>query len=110
MLSLLSHTCHLSLDNSLSSSEDLWCLRLSKALNPEALLFADDDPLQLLRAWVDPAVWQRLRLRFPSQRVVQLERKARVLEDAHSRLDTLWQAIVWRITTPPQEESQPPPS
>lgn len=107
MLSLLNHTCQLSLDNSLSGSEHLWCLRLSKALNPEALLFADDDPLQLLRAWVDPAVWQRLRLRFSSQRVVRLEHKPRVQEDAHSRLDTLWQAIVWRITTPPHEESQP---
>lgn len=99
MLALLGNTCHRPIDGAVSEIQHLWCLRLSKALNPEALLHPDDDPLQLLRAWINPAIWQRLRLRFSRSRVLKLEETHAALEDAHSRLDTLWQAIVWRVTT-----------
>lgn len=104
MLALLGNTCHRPLDGAVSETQHLWCLRLSKALNPEAMLHADDDPLQLLRAWVSPAIWQRLRLRFSRPRVLKLEETHAALEDAHSRLDTLWQAIVWRVTTTSGED------
>ncbi|MEO8490605.1 type III secretion protein [Pseudomonas sp.] len=99
MLALLGNTCHRPIDGTVSEPQHLWCLRISKALKPETLLQPDDDPLQLLRAWLTPAIWQRLRLRFSRPRVLKLEETHASLEDAHSRLDTLWQAIVWRVTT-----------
>lgn len=104
MLALLGNTCHRPIDGPVSDIHHQWCLRLSKALSPEALLQPEDDPLQLLRAWVSPAIWQRLRLRFSRPRVQQMEATSYSLEDAHSRLDTLWQAIVWRVTTTSDED------
>ncbi|NWD25898.1 type III secretion protein [Pseudomonas yamanorum] len=104
MLALLGDTCHRSIDGSLSETQHLWCLRLSKALSMDTLLSDNDDPLQLLRAWVEPTVWQRLRLRFARHRVLALEQNTHTFEDPHSRLDTLWQAVVWRITTTTNEE------
>lgn len=83
----------------LNEEELLWCQRFSKALPPSNLLFDYEDPLQLLHHWVDPATWQRLRLRFARQRVLALEQQAHLRHDSSSRLDTLWQAVVWRITT-----------
>lgn len=82
----------------LSDSHHLWCMRLSKAL-PPAMLAPDADPLQLLHSWVDPTTWQRLRLRFPRERVHQVEQQNLSLENGSSRLNTLWQAVVWRVTT-----------
>lgn len=82
----------------LSENHHQWCIRLSKAMPPDMLL-PDADPLQLLHRWVDPSIWQRLRLRFPHQRVCEVEKKICSLENAHSRLNTLWQAVVWRVTT-----------
>jgi len=99
MLALLSDTCHRPIDGVLSENQHLWCLSLSKALNPNTVLSHDDDPLQLLRAWVDPTVWQRLRLRFARHRVLALEQKNADFYDVHNRLDILWQAVVWRVTT-----------
>ena len=40
--------------------------------------------MQLLRAWVEPAVWQRLRLRLPPDRVQALETTHLPFDDAHS--------------------------
>ena len=48
---------------------------------------------------VEPATWQRLRLRFSRERVVEVEEKNVLIEYANSRLNTLWQAVVWRVTT-----------
>lgn len=81
----------------LSDSHHQWCTRLSKAL-PPALLLPDADPLQLLHSWVEPSIWQRLRLRFPRIRVQEAEEKPSI-ESAGSQLNTLWQAVVWRVTT-----------
>lgn len=81
----------------LSEAHHQWCMRLSKALPPDMLL-PNDDPLQLLRSWVKPATWQRLRLRFPCERVLEMEKRTLSFENGHSRLNTLWQAVVWRIT------------
>jgi hypothetical protein len=105
-LALIDSVCRPAIAAPLSEHQHLWCMRLSKALPPDMLL-PDDDPLQLLRTWVEPATWQRLRLRFPCQRVLELEKNPLSLENAYNRLDTLWQAVVWRVTTMTHEKAQP---
>ncbi len=80
-----------------SDPHHLWCMRLSKALPPD-MLSSDAEPLQLLYSWVEPTTWQRLRLRFARERILEVEKKNRALE-SNSRLKTLWQAVVWRATT-----------
>ncbi|OXS21909.1 type III secretion protein [Pseudomonas fluorescens] len=91
---------------SLSEDHHLWCMSLSKALAPDMLL-PEDDPLQLLCNWVAPTVWQRLRLRFPLERILTLEERSPVFENACSRLITLWQAVIWRATSRPDHDSLP---
>lgn len=68
MLALLDNVCRPATDSQLSQDQYDWCQRLSKALRPDTLLSGKEDPLQLLRAWVTPAIWQRLRLRFERRR------------------------------------------
>lgn len=92
----------------LSDSQHLWCTRLSKAL-PPAMLSPGADPLQLLHSWTGPETWQRLRLRFPRERVHKVEQNNASLENASSRLNMLWQAVVWRVTTP-ENDPMPPDS
>ncbi len=98
VLELIDSTCRPTQTSALNENLHQWCNRLSKAL-PADMLLPDDDPLQLLRTWVCPATWQRIRLRFPRPRVLDLERKALALGDSYNRLDTLWHAVVWRIAT-----------
>lgn len=98
VLALINSTCRPTDASVLNENLHQWCNRLSKALPPDMLL-PDDDPLQLLRTWVSPASWQRIRLRFPRQRVLDLESAPLSLGDSYSRLDTLWHAVVWRIAT-----------
>lgn len=98
VLALIDSTCRPTYASALNENLQQWCNRLSKALPPDMLL-PDDDPLQLLRTWVNPATWQRIRLRFPRWRVLDLEKKSLALGDSYSRLDTLWHAVVWRIAT-----------
>lgn len=82
----------------LNDSHHQWCMRLSKAL-PPATLPPGSDPLQLLHSWVEPATWQRLRLRFAHKYVVEAETKSLPFGVTGNRLDTLWKAVVWRATT-----------
>lgn len=107
ILALLGNTCRPLFDGGLSEEQHLWCLRLSKALHQDTLLTEADDPLQLLQLWIRPAIWQRLRLRFSRRRVLELETKPTLADDTHSRLDTLWQAVIWRVTTPQGEAHSP---
>lgn len=93
----------------LSESQHLWCMRLSKAL-PPTMLSRDADPLQLLSSWVEPETWRRLRLRFPRNRVQAVEKSTVSLENASSRLNTLWQAVVWRVTTLANAPLSPDPN
>jgi len=90
----------------LSESHHHWCRRLSKAL-PPAMLSPEADPLQLLLSWLDPPIWQRLRLRFPRQRTYEVEKKSICLENTSNRLSTLWQAVVWRVTSLPSDSIPP---
>ncbi|MGY2228496.1 type III secretion protein [Pseudomonas tolaasii] len=100
-LTLVDYISHNTAASFLPEDEQLWCRRFSKALPPNTLPLYDDAALHLLRLWVEPATWQRLRLRFARQRVLDLEKNERFFHDTHIRLDTLWQAVVWRITTLP---------
>jgi len=94
-LALVDHICRPQLPTSLDPVHNLWCLRLAKALRPSNWLDETDDVLQLLRAWVGPAVWQRLRLRYPQGRVIALEKKP-VLTLSPVKLETLWHAALWQ--------------
>ncbi|AZF56629.1 hypothetical protein C4J84_0730 [Pseudomonas sp. R11-23-07] len=97
-LALIDGICRPSYAAALDEHHLLWCNSLSKALCLD-IVQPDKDPLQLLRAWIPPAAWQRLRLRFARRRVLDLEEMPLALNGSHSRLDTLWHAVVWRIGT-----------
>ncbi|MCF5721593.1 type III secretion protein [Pseudomonas syringae] len=108
-LLLIKEVCNPSRDSRLNSEQHLWCQRLTKALAPDPMLVILDDPLHCLRAWVSPAVWQRLRLSFDRLRVLELETHPRHL-NPQGRLDTLWQAALWRATSTTVNETPHPPS
>ncbi|WP_124385021.1 type III secretion protein [Pseudomonas sp. R5-89-07] len=105
-LSLVHDTFNPEAVRSLSDNHQQWCIRLSKAL-PPAMLSPEDDPLRLLHSWLDPTIWQRIRLRFARERANEVEKRHLYLENASSRLDTLWQAVVWRVTSLPGEPIAP---
>lgn len=85
-------------DKRLNQDQLLWCQRLAKALPPGPVSARIDEPLHYLRAWVSPAIWQRLRLGFARPRVLELEQHPKPA-DTHGRLDTLWQATIWRAAS-----------
>lgn len=104
-LALIHGTFHPEATSALSENHQLWCTRISKAL-PPALLLPDADPLQLLQSWVEPSIWQRLRLRFPREHVREAEKQPSI-ESASSQLNTLWKAVVWRVTTTTSDTMPP---
>lgn len=108
-LELVNNVCRPELPTSLDSMQNLWCLRLAKAIRPSNWLDDTDDVLQLLRAWVTPAVWQRLRLRYPRSRVITLEMKP-ALSISPVKLETLWHAALWQsrdqVSAPPHPHTQ----
>ncbi len=76
------------------SADGQWCLALSKALRPGIWLPpACQDARLLLGAWLGPACWSRLRLAWPPGEVA-----VSPCEAPQSKLQTLWQAILWRVT------------
>ncbi|WP_206019175.1 type III secretion protein, partial [Pseudomonas viridiflava] len=101
--------CNPSNDSRVNEELRRWCQRLAKALAPAPILVNVDDPLHCLRAWVSPATWQRLRLSFDRHRVLDVEAYPRLL-NAHDRLDTLWQAALWRATSTTVNETPDLPS
>lgn len=103
ILMLLEAMCQPIADSRLSTDQNLWCERVAKALRPGQWLKPTDDPLQLLRAWVTPQTWQRMRLRFPRPRITEIERLA-PYTIARSKLEALWQALIWHVI----EEAAPP--
>lgn len=108
-LLLVKEVCSPSHDSRLNEELRLWCLRLTKALAPDPMLVFIDDPLHCLRAWVSPAIWQRLRLSFDRHRVLEVETHPRLL-NTQGRLDTLWQAALWRATSTTFNETPRLPS
>lgn len=98
ILALVDHTCRPSRPTCLNAEQQLGCQRLAKTLHPHTWLDQNDDPLQLLRAWVEPPVWQRLRLHFACPRIMALEHNP-VLSINPAKLQTLWQAVIWRATS-----------
>lgn len=97
-LLLVKEVCNPSNDSRVNDEQRRWCQRLTKALAPAPILVNVDDPLHCLRAWAPPATWQRLRLSFARHRVLEVETHPRLLTP-HGRLDTLWQAALWRATS-----------
>jgi len=98
MLALAASLYQLEHDSSVNVDDLLWCERFSKALQPDASLLLGNDSLSLLYNWLEPDVWVRLRLRFARTRVLVCEQHTRAL-DPQKRLDTLWHAIIWRVTS-----------
>jgi hypothetical protein len=98
VLALIENTCNPMAMLQLEDNHDIWCRRLAKALLPH-MLSPGEDPLQLLRIWVETPVWQRLRFLFPYQRIIDLEKSPPSYQIEMGRLDTLWQAVVWRMST-----------
>jgi len=97
MLALVDGIYHPQHELSLSPDQRQWCARLSRAL-PAVPHEPGNDPLHYLRAWVDQPIWQRLRLSFAPQRVDALE--GIPAPPPGSKLDTVWQAVIWRATAP----------
>lgn len=106
ILALVENTCCPSRPTGLNAAQQLECQRLAKALRAHTWLDQNDDPLQLLRAWVEPPVWQRLRLRFACSRVMQLERNP-VRSINPAKLQVLWQAVIWRTNAAHPDGSAP---
>ncbi|AZE87454.1 type III secretion protein [Pseudomonas orientalis] len=90
----------------LSTNNRLWCARLSKAM-PPASSNTREDPLHYLHDWVEPSVWQRLRLSFARRRVQVLE--STKAPEPRGKLDTVWQAAIWRATSATDEDPQADP-
>lgn len=71
-----------------------WCRSLGKALRPGLWLPTTAlDPRLLLGAWAGPLCWSRLCLQWPPE---ALDTPPQELPA--KRLDTLWSAILWRVT------------
>ena len=98
MLQLLDITCRPVPPTQLNTTHCIWCQRLAKALHSQGWLGQTNDTLQLLRAWVGPAVWQRLRLRFAPARIIALEQTP-ILAIPEGKLEMLWQAVLWYVRT-----------
>ncbi|MFO2462333.1 type III secretion protein [Pseudomonas sp. 15FMM2] len=95
ILQLVEAACRSQVQLQLNEEQGLWCNRIAKAMNTESWLAPLDDALQLLRAWVMPECWQRLRLAFVRQRILELEQAPPLLLSP-AKLDALWQAVIWR--------------
>ncbi|QHF02092.1 type III secretion protein [Pseudomonas asturiensis] len=74
--------------------EGQWCRALTKALRPSVWLMPETaDARALLGAWLGPACWSRLRLAWAPGEVADNPSQA-----PDGKLQTLWQAILWRVT------------
>lgn len=102
MLQLVDHICRPRLPGQLNATQRLWCQRLATGLHTQSWLQPTDDTLQLLRAWVEPHVWQRLRLRFAPPRIMAMEQKP-PLDIRMSRLEVLWQPTLQQHAIDPQD-------
>ena len=94
MLQLADNICRPLEPNQLDATQRLWCQRLAMSLHTQRWLKPTDDTLQLLRAWVAPHVWSRLRLRFAPCRIMAME-QIPAPDISAAKLQVLWQAVLW---------------
>lgn len=81
-------------DASEDAAYEPWCRGVAKALRPGAWLEPElCDARVLLAAWAGEACWARLRLRWAPQAV-----PLSVSDLPGHKLQTLWQAVLWRVT------------
>lgn len=101
LMELASATCKPMQDFSLNEQDKEWCKRIARGLKPGQWLDIQQDPLCLLMQWVDDeAIWQRLRLRFQRERA-ELVPSSPQRPVSAKKLDTFWQAMVWRLYQSP---------
>ncbi|WP_238936528.1 type III secretion protein [Pseudomonas typographi] len=76
-----------------------WCRSVAKALRPGLWLGEGGaDARVLLGAWLGPHCWARLRLCWPAQPGGGgVEAAMAFSAQVHSRLQTLWPAVLWRV-------------
>lgn len=79
---------------------ELWCRSLAKALRPGAWIAPQTqaDARLVLAAWIAPECWSRLALSWPKAEIQSLEPVPGLWPQR--KLDTLWQALLWRVHTP----------
>lgn len=72
-----------------------WCRGVAKALRPGSWLSPEiADGRCLLGAWLGVAHWSRLRLTWPQGEVAEV-----LISAPGNKLNTLWQAVLWRIAS-----------
>lgn len=70
-----------------------WCWAVTRALRPGVWLpIESQDARLLLGAWLGATCWSRLRLAWPPDDVAD-----RLAQAPENKLQTLWQAILWRV-------------
>jgi hypothetical protein len=87
-----------------------WCRSLAKALRPGLWLETLEPGLEpalkpgtevgvgLLRPWIGPHCWTRLRLDWPMPLAKAAEQGMKVNASAPGKLRTLWPAVLWRVS------------
>lgn len=79
----------------------LWCRGLAKALRPGLWIKAYEPEAEwgvsLLQPWIGRDCWTRLRLNWPMASSRTVERDETPIAAAHTRLQTLWPAVLWRV-------------
>lgn len=83
-----------------------WSRSLAKALRPGVWIPPGvvPDARVLLAAWVAPPCWPRLALSWPHAEIEALNLIPGPWP--HRKLDTLWQAVLWRVHSIPQPDSE----
>ncbi|RMT49575.1 Type III secretion protein HrpD [Pseudomonas syringae pv. solidagae] len=80
--------------NESDAHDGQWCWALTKALRPGVWLELEhEDARLLLGAWLGPEYWPRLRLAWAPDEVADSTCSA-----PENKLQTLWQAVLWRVT------------
>ncbi|MGR2741033.1 hypothetical protein ACUY1T_21505 [Billgrantia sp. Q4P2] len=86
----------------LEPEDRAWCRHLAKALMPGSWpvsyphgVAAEPLGLAMLRQWLSPAIWARLRLHYRRTRVEEGESLA-LEEIPVARLNPLWHGVIWR--------------
>lgn len=98
-LNLAQRVCFPGPETTPPHEHEAWCRSIAKGLRPATWLSFDGlpDARVLLGAWVGSAYWQRLLTSWPRADAYGLS-----LPNAEwpaRRVEALWQALIWRVTT-----------